>query len=618
MLRNFKIYFFIIFYYFYQKEKIDINKKVYILKSKPNCLKRQSCQMKNQLIAEIFYEMADILEMQEVQWKPRAYRRAARAIESLPEDIEDIYKLGGIKELEEIPGVGERIAKKIEEYLKTGKIKEYLKLKKSVPKHIDILMRVPGMGPKKAKMLFQELGISTIKQLEAAAKKHKIAELPRMGLKSEEDIIRGIEILKQGAERTLLGYALPIAKEIVTELKKLKEVDRIETAGSLRRMQETIRDIDILVASKKPPEVMEFFTKLKQVKTILAKGHTKSTVILNNGMQADVRVVPLESFGAALQYFTGSKEHNIALRQIAIKKGLKLSEYGVFNRKTNKAAAGKTEQDVYKILGLTYIEPELRENRGEIEAARQNKLPRLIGYKAIKGDFHVHSKWSDGENKIIDIAKAAKKLGYQYICISDHSKSQKIASGLSEKGILKKLKEIAQINKQIKGIRVLSGAEVDIKGDGSLDYTDSLLKRIDIVTAAVHSGFKQPKSEMTKRILKGLENKYVDIFAHPTGRIINERPGYNVDLDQVFELAKDRKVHMEINAFPDRLDLNDQGIKAAIEAGLKLAIGTDSHNIDQLRYIQLGVAQARRGWATNKDIINTSTLAQLKKYFKRL
>lgn len=574
--------------------------------------------MKNPEIAAIFYEMADILEMQNVQWKPRAYRHAAKAIESLSEDVTDIYKRGGIKELEKIPGVGAGLAAKIEEFLKTGKVKEHQRLRKLVPAHIDRLMAIPGMGPKKARMLYEKLGISTISQLEKAAKQHKIAKLPRMGIKSEEDILRGIEIFKKGKERTLLGHALPIANEIVQALNKLKEVDQIQAAGSLRRMKETVRDVDILVTSKKPAKIMDFFTTLPTVKTILAKGHTKSTVILATGMQADVRVVPPRSFGAALQYFTGSKEHNIALRQIAIKKGLKLSEYGVFQRRTNKLVAGKTEQEVYKKLRLQYIEPELRENKGEVEAAKQKKLPRLADYKDIKGDFHVHSKWSDGDNTIKEIAATAKKYGYSYICVSDHSKSQIIAHGLSEKDMLKKLQEIKKLNKKLKGIRVLSGAEVDIKSDGRLDYPDSLLKKIDIVTAAIHSGFKQPKAVMTKRILTGLDNKYIDIFAHPTGRIINERPGYNVDLDQVFALAKDKKIHMEVNAFPDRLDLNDLGIKAAIEAGLKIAIGTDAHSTDQLHFINLGVAQARRGWATKKDILNTYTLKQLKKYFKRI
>jgi len=574
--------------------------------------------MKNLEIANMFYEMADILEMQEVQWKPQAYRRAAKAIESLSEDVGDIYKRGGIKALEEIPGVGERLAKKIEEFIKTGKVKEYQRLKKTVPKHIDRLMAIPGMGPKKAKKLYDALGISTIKQLEEAAKKHKIASLKGLGPKSEEDILRGIELLRAGKGRMLLGHTLSIANGIIKNLKKLKEINQISPAGSLRRMRETVGDIDILVTSKKPVKVMDFFTKLPDVKTILAKGPTKSTVILKSGIQADVRVLQEKSFGAGLQYFTGSKEHNIALRQIAIKKGYKLSEYGLFSKKTNKRVAGKTENEIYNKLGLAYIEPELRENRGEVEAAKQKKLPKLVDYKDIKGDFHVHSKWSDGDDTIKDIALAAKKLGYEYICISDHSQSQKIAHGLTEKDLLKKIAEIKKINKKVKGIKVLSGAEVDIKADGSLDYSDKILKKIDIVTVAVHSGFKFPKEKMTKRILKGLENKHVDIFAHPTGRIIKERPPYNVDLEQIFQIAKDKKIYLEINAFPDRLDLNDEGIKRALRYGIKFAIGTDSHSTSQFHFINLGVAQARRGWATKKDILNTYSLKQLPKYFRRL
>lgn len=569
--------------------------------------------MKNLEIARIFYVMADILEMQGVAWKPRAYRRAAKAIESLTEDIEDVWKRG---ELERIPGVGKRLAEKIEEYLKTGKLREYEELKKVVPAQIYQLIEIPGMGPKKAKRLYKELGIKTIAQLRRAAQKHLIAKLKGFGKKSEEDIIRGIALLELKKERMLLGKALPLAEDIVKKLKMLKEVKKISLAGSLRRLKETIGDIDILVTSIKPQKVMDLFTTLPDVRTVIAKGPTKSTVILKAGIQADVRVVKPESWGSALQYFTGSKEHNIELRKIAIKLGYKLNEYGLFKNK--KQVAGRTEKEIYKKLGLAYIVPELRENRGEIEAAARRRLPKLVDYADIKGDFHVHTKWSDGDNTIEEMAKAARSLGYEYICISDHSKSEAIAHGLNEERLLKQIKEIKTLNKRLKGIRILAGNEVDIKADGSLDISDSVLKKLDIVCVAIHSGFKMSKQKMTERIITALENRYVDILAHPTGRIINERPPYNVDLEEIFSVAADRKIHMEVNAFPDRLDLNDTAIMDAIKQGIKLAIGTDAHSTDQLKLIKFGVAQARRGWARPANIINTKSLNELKKYFRKL
>jgi DNA polymerase (family 10) len=571
--------------------------------------------MKNEGIARIFYEMADILEMQGVEWKPRVYRKAAKAIESLSEDVEVIYRKNSIAGLEEIPGVGERLAKKIIEYIETGKVREHERLKKAVPKHINRLMDIPGMGPKKAKKLYEKLKISTVAQLEKAAKQHRIAKLAGMGEKSEQDILRGIGIFKGGQKRKLLGQVLPVAEELKEYLSKSAMIRKVDIAGSLRRMKETIGDIDILAVSARPENAMNYFVKFPDIKEVIAKGRTKATVILKDGVQADLRVIEPKSYGAALQYFTGSKEHSVALRSAAKRKGLKISEYGVFKGKN--MIAGKTEQEVYAAAGLRYIEPELRENRGEIEAAISGKLPKLVGFSDIHGDLHVHSRYSDGNNTIKEIAEAAKKFRYQYICISDHSQTRKIAGGMSESDFIRKIKEIKQVNKKTKGITVLMGTEVDILSDGSLDYPDELLKKTDIVTAAVHSGFKFSKQKMTNRILKALDNKYVGVLAHPTGRIINYRPAYEVDLHQVMDVCAEKKIAMEINAFPDRLDLNDINIKEAIERGVKLAIGTDSHNIDQLRHMKLGVATARRGWAQKKDILNTLALQQLKKFFNK-
>ncbi len=415
--------------------------------------------MKNLEIAKIFYEMADILEMQDVQWKPRAYRKAARALESLSEDVEDIYKKKGLKGLEKIPGIGERLAKKIVQYIETGKINEYERLKKTLPPGLTEMMEVMGLGPKKVKVLYKKLKIKNIKELEKAIKEHKLRNLFGFGEKTEKNILESLQLYKQRSKRMLIGFVLPLVNNIVNELKKLKEVHNIVPVGSFRRCKETVGDIDILVTSSNPNKVMDTFVKLPEIKKVLAKGTTKSMVILSNGLQADLRVVEDKSFGSALQYFTGNKDHNIELRKIAIKKGYKLSEYGLFEKRTNKMVAGKTEEEVYKKLGLRYIPPELRENRGEIEAAKRGKLPNLVEYRDIKGDLHIHSKYSDGTATIKEIADAARKIGYKYICITDHSKSRAIAHGLKEDTLLKQIKEIKKLNRKLKGFRIFTGCE---------------------------------------------------------------------------------------------------------------------------------------------------------------
>ncbi len=570
--------------------------------------------MKNPELARIFYEIADILEMQNVQWKPQAYRKAARAIEALSEDVEAIYRRGGIKALEDIRGVGEGLGKKIIEFIETGKVNAYEKLQKQIPKGIDELMQVMGIGPKKVTFLYKKLGIKSVKALENAVKKHRLKNLSGFGEKTEENILKSLQLYKAGGERQLLGLTLPLAEEIVSRLKRLKEVNNVNYAGSLRRMNETVRDIDILATSSRPEKVIDAFTRLPEVQRVISKGTTRSTVILKAGIQADLRVVDDKSYGAAMQYFTGSKDHNIKLRQIAIKKGYKLSEYGLFKR-TGQFVTGKTEEEIYKKLNLPYIEPELRENRGEIET---KVLPKLVQLKDIKGDFHIHTTWSDGEDEIEEIAKAAQKLGYEYIAITDHSKSMAIANGLDEKRLLKQMAEIKKLNSRFRNFRILAGAEVDIKADGSLDFPNEMLKKLDIVVASVHSGFKSTKEEMTKRVLKAISNPLVDIFAHPTGRLINKRPGYELDFKQLFKAARENKVCIEINSQPERLDLNDINIKSAVDSKIKLTIGTDTHSINQLGFMELGVAQARRGWAEKKDILNTLSLKELPKHFRKI
>lgn len=573
--------------------------------------------MKNLEIARIFFEIADILELQNIAWKPQAYRKAARSIETLSEDIEDIYQKKREQGLKEIPGIGENLARKIAQYIQTGKINEYEKLKKTLPKGMEELMHIHGIGAKKAMTLYKKLKITSIKQLEESAKKGKIKKIEGFGEKSEQDILRGIQLAKQSKERMLLGDALQIARELTKKLKTLKEIQQLEISGSLRRRKETIRDIDILAISTNASKIMNFFTTMPDVKTVLAKGETKSTIILNNSIQADIRVLDKKSYGAALQYFTGNKDHNIKLRQIAIKKGYKLSEYGLFDVKNNKFLCGHSEEEVYKKLGLQYIEPELRENTGEIEAALKRKLPKLLKYDEIKGDLHLHTNWSDGTSTPETMIQAAITIGYKYVAITDHSKSEHIANGMKENRLLKYIVEMDKLNKKYSDkIKIFTGAEVSILADGKLDYADKYLKKLDWVVASVHSRFKQTKEEMTKRILNAIENPYVKCLGHPTGRLIHEREPYEADFEKIFQKAKETKVALEINSFPQRLDLKDTHIKTALEIGAKLAINTDSHNENHLRYIELGIAQARRGWAEAKDVINTLPIKKFEKHLR--
>ncbi|MDP6139316.1 MAG: DNA polymerase/3'-5' exonuclease PolX [Candidatus Woesearchaeota archaeon] len=570
--------------------------------------------MKNYEVASLLRNIAQLLEIkEEMVFKIRAYEKAALVIENLDEDIEEVWKKG---KLDDIPGVGEALTKKISEFLETGKLEYYEKLKKAVPVNMEELGSVSGLGPKTIMKLYKKLNVKNIKDLEKAAKKHKIQKIEGLGPIVEENILKSIEFAKASGKRFLLGTALDIAEEIKNKFKKLKDVNKIEVAGSLRRKKETIGDIDILITSKNSGKVMDFFTKMDDIEDVLAKGPTKASVRLE-GIQADLRVLPEKTYGAALLYFTGSKQHNIALRKIAIKKGMKLSEYGLFNKKTNKLLAGKTEEECYKKLGLKYIEPEIREEEGEIEAAFKGKLPKLIGYNDIKSDLQMHTKWSDGSNTIMEMALAAKKLGFGYICITDHvGDTFKIANSLNEKRIKKQRKEIDKINNKIKNFTVLQGGEVNIKSDGSLDMKDSVLRNLDIVLAAIHSGFKNPKEKITQRLVKAMENEHVDIIAHPFGRLLSTRPAYEMDFDRILGKAKQTKTILEINAYPERLDLNDVHVRAAINTKVKLSIGTDSHDADQLRYYKLGIATARRGWAAKKDIINTYPLKEMLKLLK--
>ena len=570
--------------------------------------------MKNHEVAELLNKIADYLELQEDTFRVRAYRKAALVIAGLSEDIWEIAKKGS-KALEELPGIGEGIAKKIIDFLENGKSRYLAELKKKTPIDMEQFGEIEGIGPKTILKLYKKLKVRNVKDLEKAAKQGKIKEIEGLGPTAEKNMLKSIEFSRKSKGRVLLGYALPAAEQIVESLRQLQEVQKADIAGSLRRRKETIGDIDILVTSSNPEKVIDFFTKMPNVQQVLAKGPTKSSIRIEN-IQADLRVLPDNIYGAALLYFTGNQQHNIEIRRIAIQKGMKLSEYGLFDKKTDKLIAGKTEEEIYRKLGMDYIEPEIREEKGEIQAAMQHKLPKLIGYGDIKGDLQMHTRWSDGSNTIEEMALAAKKLRYEYIAITDHAGHLGIAKALDKKRILKQRKEIDKADKKVKGIAILQGTEVDISSDGSVEMEDNVLKQLDVVVASGHSGFKTPKDKMTRRVIKAMENEHVDIIAHPTGRLIQKREPFEIDLDMIFDKAKETGTVLEINAYPERLDLKDSHVRAAIKAGVKLVISTDAHQAEQLHFMRFGIATARRGWAEKKDIINVNSLKEMMKMLK--
>ncbi len=571
--------------------------------------------MKNFEIAKILYNIALYLDMEEEQFKPRAYEKAAHSIEALSEECSEIYQKGGLKALMEIPGVGQSIAEKIEEMIKTEKLKYYEQLKKKIPVDIEQLTAIEGVGPKTVKTLYKKLKIKTVEELEKAAKAGKIRKLEGFGEKSEQDILKGIEFFKRSKGRFILGSALTMVREIESRLKQLPEVKKAVIGGSVRRMKETIGDADILVVSDKPQKVMDYFVSMPDVVDVIGNGETKSSVKLKIGLNVDIRVVPTNSFGAALQYFTGNIDHNVVLRGIAKNKGWKLNEYGIFDKR-DKQIAGKTEEEVYEKLGMKWMPPELRENTGEIEAAMKSKLPKLIEYGDLKGDLQVQTNWTDGSNSIKDMAEEARKFGLEYIAITDHTKALAMTGGLDEEKLLKQMKEIEKVNKQLSEITILAGAEVNILKDGRLDIDDKTLSELDFVGASVHSNFNLPKDEQTKRIIKAMENENVDIIFHPTGRVIQQREPYEVDIDRIIQMAKDTDTMLEINAYPDRLDLKDEHIKKAVQAGVKFCIDSDAHTKLHFRYLEFGIAQARRGWAEKKDVVNTLPLKEFLKFIK--
>ena len=573
--------------------------------------------MNNREIAEIFRSIADILEIKtENPFRIRAYRKAAQIIEDLSQSIKDIHTNG---KLPDIPGIGEGIANKISELIQTGKLKEYEDIRKSVPSGLLEMLNISSVGPKTVALIYKKLGVTTIEELEKAIKYHKLAKLPGMGEKKEENILHGIKILRETKERIPIYEAELIANKIINQLRKVPDVDKISIAGSLRRRRETIGDIDILVVSKNPEEVMSAFTTLPQVEEILAKGNTRSSVRIEGGRQIDIRVVQANSFGTALHYFTGSKAHNIRIRELGIKKGLKINEYGVFKRdkspkEQDEKIGGIKEIDVFKSIGMPYIPPEMREDRGEIEAALLNKLPKLVEIENIRGDLHIHSTWSDGGNSIEEMAEAAIKRGYKYIAICDHSKSLNIAGGLNEEELIERQKEINKLNNKYKNFRILSGIELEIHINGELDFSDDILQTLDVVVGAIHTGFSQDEKVNTARIIKAMGNKNVDIIAHPTGRLLGKREGYKIDISAILKAAGDTGTALEINAFPERLDLADIYLQEAKKRGSKFAINTDAHSISQLDFAKFGVGVARRGWLEKQDVINCLDIDELWKF----
>ena len=573
--------------------------------------------MINQEIAKILYEISEYLEMEDVAFKPRAFEKAGIVIENLEEDISEMYKKGGLKELEEIPSMGKGISKIIEDLIKTNKSKYYERLKKKTPVKLGELTAIEEVGPKTIKKLYKNLGIKNLKDLEKAAKAGKIHKLKDFGEKTESNILQGIEFLKKSGDRFILGFIMPDIRKIEQRIRGFPGVRKVVAAGSIRRMKETIGDGDLLVtvsSSRAAKKVSDFFINMLEVVHVYTHGPTKSSIRLRNNMEFDLRVVPEESFGAALQYFTGSKSHNIALRKIAMKKGLKLNEYGLFRGK--KQVAGKNEEEIYKKLGLEYIEPELRTDTGEIKAAQKNKLPRIIKYNELEGDLQMHTTWSDGINSIEEMAKEAMKLGLKYIVITDHTKGLPMSRNLDEKGLAKQGKEIDKINKKLKNFKILKGAETNIMKDGRVDIRDEALKKLDVVGTAIHLNFKMPKKQMTERIIKAMKNPNVDILFHPTGRVLNHRPGYELDMEKIIKVAKETKTVLEIDAYPNRLDLEDEFARIAKTEKVKLSIDSDAHSIQRLRYLELGIAQARRGWVEKKDVINAWPVEKMLKFLK--
>ncbi|MCA9959015.1 MAG: DNA polymerase/3'-5' exonuclease PolX [Anaerolineales bacterium] len=573
--------------------------------------------MNNREIADLFERVSQMLSIRgDVVHRVLAYQKAAEAIRDLGRDVNQVYAEGG---LTEIPGIGKTLADKIEEMLTTGKLEFYDRLSQEIPPTLVDLLRVEGLGPKRVKQVYETLGVTTLDELTAVAQAGKLKDLPRMGAKSEQRLLAAIAALaKHGDDRTPIGEAWPVAHAILAELQTLPGVTKTAVAGSLRRMRETIGDIDLLVAADDAEPIMEHFCTMPQVERISGRGPTKSSVILLNGMQVDLRVLPAARWGTLLSYFTGSKNHNVRLRELALKQGLSLNEHAFTPVNGEGEILCDTEEAIYAQLGLPYIAPTLREDRGEIEAALAGKLPQIIQQAAIISDLHMHTTWSDGKMTILEMARAAQASGLQHIAITDHSVSLGIANGLSIEHLWQQAEEIQAANAELgPDFRILHGTEMEIKADGTLDYPDDVLAQLDFVIASLHTSLSQPQEQVTDRLLNAIWNPHVDMIAHPTGRLLPDRAGANLDMDMVLESAAATGTILEINANPHRLDLRDSHVRRAVDLGIKLAINTDAHHIAHFELRHYGVATAQRGWATAESIINTWPLDKLLAYLRR-
>jgi DNA polymerase (family 10) len=579
--------------------------------------------MSNATLSAIFGQMADVMEiLGEDRFRVNSYRKVSRLIGEMPTDVGFLLENG---QLAETPGIGKSTLAKIEEFVKTGVIQAHQKLLARIPPSLPELLNIPGVGPKSVKTLYEDLHIRSIPELKQAIDDGLVETLPGFGQKKAAAIRRGIEFLEKATGRIRLDQAMAAAHLVVAYLQELPGADRVQPAGSLRRRAETIGDVDILVTTanadagqtQTPEQLLESFTHAPFVERVLGTGGTKASAIIRIEMmpvQVDVRVVPPESFGAALQYFSGSKAHNVRLREIALKAKRKLNEYGLFDKDTR--IAGAAEEEIYRTLGLDFIDPVLREDRGEIKAARNHTLPKLVRLEDIRGDFHAHTTATDGGNTIAEMAEAARELGYEFLCITDHSQSTAIANGQSPQRLAKQIGQIRKIDARLKGITILAGAEVDILAGGALDFEDGLLADLDFVVASIHSALGSPRERVTARTLKAMDNPYVTCIGHPTGRLIGQREAMDLDMAAVIEHAAQTGTALEVNADPSRLDLKDVHCKMAIEAGIKLAIGTDAHSTDGLMHMPFGVATAARGWATKADVVNTLSLPRLQSWLK--
>jgi DNA polymerase (family 10) len=565
-------------------------------------------------IAGIFDEIADFLEIEgQNPFRIRAYRNAARTVSGLGSELKDMVADG--EELTRLPGIGKELAAKIHEILETGTAQALIKLRQRIPQTVIEMLKLPGLGPKRVRMLYQDLKIENLAQLSEAARQGRIRALEGFGEKIEKAIFQAVEARAQKEKRFKIAAVKPILDRLIDFMKKVPGVIDASAAGSYRRCRETVGDLDILVSARKTSPVMKRFLEYEEIAEVLSGGTTRSSVVLQSGLQVDLRLVAKSSFGAAMQYFTGSKDHNVAIRRLGQQQGLKINEYGVF--RFEKPVAGKTEESVYQSVGLPYIPPELRENRGEIEAARDNRLPELVELKDLKGDLHIHTHATDGHNSLEEMALSAKRHGLKYIAVTEHSDRLKVAGGLDPPRLMQQIDEIERLNEKLKGIQILKGLEVEILKDGTLDLPDAVLARLDLVVGTVHSHFNLPLEKQTERILRAMDRRYFTMLAHPTGRLIDEREPYAVDMTRIIHKARERGCFLELNSNPRRLDLHDIYCQVAKAEGVLVSINSDAHRTNDFDYLAFGVGQARRGWLEKGDVLNTRPLAQLRKLLSR-